>query len=136
MNTAVLAWLRLVRVFQKIDRVSTAQMRCRNLSVAQFEVLAHVDKRAGVTQQDLADALLVTKGNVCQLLDRMEQNGLIRRQQDGRANRLRLTDQGEQLFAELAPRHEELIAERFAALSEDEQRQLLGLLRKLDHALT
>jgi len=33
------------------------------------------------------------------------------------------------------PKQEELVAEQLGALSEDEQRALLGLLRKVDRAL-
>lgn len=132
---AVMAWLRLVRIFQKIDHASSERLRCRGLSVAQFDVLAHVGAAEGLTQQKLADSLLVTKGNVCQLLDRMEGNGLLRRQQDGRANRLYLTDEGRTLFAEVVPAHEDMIAESFATLPATEQAQLLELLRRVDRSL-
>jgi DNA-binding MarR family transcriptional regulator len=132
---ALLAWLRMARVFAKIDRASSDEMRCRGLSLAQFDVLAHVGAREGVTQQELADALLVTKGNVCQLLDRMERSGLILRQQDGRSNRLFPTDEGRKLFNAVVPSHEDRIVDQFAALTAEEQTQLLELLRKLDRAL-
>jgi DNA-binding MarR family transcriptional regulator len=132
---AVLAWLRLVRVFQKIDRLSADHLRCRGLSVAQFDILARLGGAEGITQQELADRLLVTKGNVCQLLDRMEQRGLLVRQQDGRANRLFLTDEGRALRDEVVPAHEAEIAACFETLSRSEQVQLVGLLRDLDHTL-
>jgi DNA-binding MarR family transcriptional regulator len=125
----------MARVFAKIDRASSDEMRCRGLSLAQFDVLAHVGAREGITQQELADALLVTKGNVCQLLDRMERGGLIQRQQDGRSNRLFPTEEGRRVFAAVVPSHEDRIVDKFAALTDEEQIQLLDLLRKLDHAL-
>ncbi len=133
---SILAWLRLARVFSKIDHASSDGLRCSGLSLAQFDVLAHVGASGGITQQELADALLVTKGNVCQLLDRMEQSGLIERQQDGRSNRLYATAEGLRVFHNVVPIHEDRIAEKFGALTCDEQRQLLALLRKLDRALT
>jgi DNA-binding MarR family transcriptional regulator len=131
----LLAWLRLARVFQKVERDSSEHLRGWDLSVAQFDVLARVGATEGIVQQELADALLVTKGNVCQLLDRMEDRGLISRRQEGRANRLFLTDAGRRLFAEVVPAHEVVIAERFSVLSEGEQERLHQLLRKLDKAL-
>src|SRR5260370_7633591 len=78
----LLAWLRLVRAFQKVDRASTESLRCRQLSPAQLDVLAKVGSAEGISQQELADALLVTKGNVCQLLDKMEGSGLLERRPD------------------------------------------------------
>lgn len=132
---AVLAWMRLARVFQKVDRASAEHLRAWGLSIAQFDVIAQIGSAEGLTQQELADKLLVTKGNICQLLDRLEQHGLIRRRQEGRVNHLFLTDAGQQLYQQTVPAQEAFVAERFAALAQAEQTQLLTILRKLDHAL-
>src|SRR5215212_7524426 len=131
----LLAWLRLMRVFQKVDRGSGERLRAWDLSVAQFDVLAHVGASEGIVQQELADSLLVTKSNVCQHLDRMEGRGLILRRKEGRANRLFLTEEGRKLFEEVVPAQQAAIAERFSVLSEEEQAQLYELLRKCDRAL-
>ena len=130
-----MGWLRLIRVYHKVDRASAERLREWGLSVAQFDVLAHVGANAGITQQNLADSLLVTKGNVAQLLSRMEGRGLVERRPEGRTNRLFLTGEGRRLFDEAVPAHEALIAERLSVLSPEEQRRLLELLRKLDRAL-
>jgi DNA-binding MarR family transcriptional regulator len=132
---SVYTWMRLARVFQKVNRASTEQLRAWDLSVAQFDVLAQLGSDEGITQQELADRLLVTKGNVCQLLDRMQQSGLITRRQEGRANHLFLTPTGHALFKQVVPAHEACIAEQLESLSREEQDILLGLLRRLDHAL-
>jgi len=133
---AVLAWLRLARVFQKIDMRSERFFRTHELNTAQFDVLAQVGAARGMTQQELADALLVTKGNISQLLNKLEQTGMITRQQTGRTNCLFLTEQGQALFEVVVPQQEALIADLLAPLSADEQRELLRLLRKLDHSIT
>lgn len=132
---AVAVWLRLARVFQQVNRASNEQMRRWDLSLAQFDIIARVGASAGMTQQELADGLLVTKGNICQMLDRMERGGLIERRQEGRANRLYLTASGQRLFAEVVPAHEAMLTEQFAALTPDEQHALLALLRRVDRAL-
>jgi DNA-binding MarR family transcriptional regulator len=103
--------------------------------VAQFDVLAQVGAAEGSSQQQVADALLVTKGNVCQHLDRMEQSGLIERRAAGRVNRLYLTPAGRRRYEALVPLHEELIAEQFSALGDTELVQLHRLLRKMDRSL-
>jgi DNA-binding MarR family transcriptional regulator len=118
-----------------VERASNEQMRDYGLSMAQFDVLAHVGAVEGVTQTELADSLLVTKGNVCQLLDRMQCAGLLTRRQEGRVNRLFLTDKGRSLFQTVVPMHEDLIAQKIGVLEPVEQSQLLALLRKLDRAL-
>ena len=132
---AVLAWLRLARVFQKIDTRSERFFRSQGLNTAHFDVLAQVGAARGMTQQELADALLVTKGNISQLLSKLEQSGMITRQQNGRTNCLSLTARGQAVFDTVVPQQEALIAELLTPLSDDEQRELLRLLRKLDQAI-
>src|SRR5438477_4591850 len=109
----LLAWLRLVRVFQKVDRAATDSLRCRQLSPAQVDVLAKVGSSEGISLQELADALLVTKGNVCQLLHKMEGSGLLERRPDGRVNRLYLTDRGRRVYFDVVPQHDAMLAEQF-----------------------
>ena len=135
LTPAVLAWLRLARVFAKVDRASAQHLRHWGLRVAQFDVLAQAGAAEDLSQQDLATKLLVTKGNVTQLLDRMQRDGLIVRCQEGRTNCLFLTEKGRRLFDTVVPAQEALIAAQFTPLSDQEQRQLLKLLRTLDHTL-
>ena len=131
----MVAWLRLLRVEQKVSRTLTEDLRRWDLNLAQFDVLARVGGTEGTTQQELAEALLVTKGNVCQMLDRLQKRGLLVRRPDGRANRLFLTDEGRRLFEEVVPVHEALVAEQFSSLSTSERSQLMRLLGSLDRAL-
>ena len=136
-RSAVLAWMRLARIYQKIDRATADHLRADDLSVAQFDVLARVGAREGLSQTELAHALLVTKGNVCQLLDRMEARGLIERRpaSTGRGNRIYLTEHGRCLNRTAVPAQEALIAARFGGLTPAERSQLHALLRKLDRSL-
>lgn len=129
---SVLAWLRMVRFSKRTEHAANEHLRDWGLSLGQFDVLATVGAAEGLMQQELADRLVVTKGNVCQLLDRLEREGVVERRQEGRANRLWLTDRGRALYREVVPAHEDLIARRFAPLSREEQRQLHALLAKLD----
>src|SRR4029078_8803354 len=92
----------------------------------------------GISQQILAQKLLVTKGNVCGLISRMEAQGLVERRcdhEDRRSNMLFLTDKGQTLASKVIPAHEQYILDHMAALSSEEQRTLGGLLRDLDKYL-
>ena len=131
-SVAVLGWLRLARIYQRIDRASADLMRRWDLSVAQFDVLNKLGLHEGITQQELADRLLVTKGNISQLIARMERRGLIRRRQAGRAMRLHLTEDGRRLRDKAVPAQEALVVRHFASLTPDETRALHSLLRRVD----
>ncbi len=134
-RSSVLAYVRLLRVSQKIERGLELQLRRWGLNNAQFDVLAQVGAAEGLTQQELADHLLVTKGNVAQLVARLEGRGVIERRPQGRTNRLYLTEGGRRLFEKAVPEHEALVDERLSALTQEEQRSLHDLLRKLDRSL-
>ncbi|HMO57281.1 MAG TPA: MarR family transcriptional regulator [Roseiflexaceae bacterium] len=133
---AVLSWLRLARIYQKIDAISARHFREHGLSTAQFDVLAQIGANEGISQQQLARTLLVTKGNISQILGRMEQDGLIRRTHAGRANCLYLTDTGRNLYHAAVPAQEVRIAALFDSLSRAEQQQLQRLLRILDRSIS
>jgi len=136
-DVAVLSWLRLARIYHKISADSARRFKEHKppLSTAQFDILAHIGARAGITQQELAESLLVTKGNISQLLDRMERDGLVLRRQEGRRNCLELTAAGRALYEQAVPAQEGAIGDLFAPLSLEEQRTLLDLLRRLDRGL-
>jgi DNA-binding MarR family transcriptional regulator len=131
----VLAWLRLARAYHQIDRASAAHLRAWGLSVAQFDVLAQLHGAGGATQQALADRLLVTKGNISQLLDKLEGAGLIERRREGRTKRLWLTPAGADLAAAVVPAQERLIAGLMGALPPHEADGLRRALRRLERAL-
>lgn len=125
----------MMRVCQQVTHAAAAHLRTWGITPAQFDVLAHVGAAEGIHQQDLADSLLVTKGNITQLLDRMEQCGWLVRRQDGRVKRIHLTPSGRCLFDVVIPAHEAFIACQFAALDLEAQRVLQRHLRVVDRAL-
>jgi DNA-binding MarR family transcriptional regulator len=134
-DPAIVAWLRLARVYQKIDRRTDEMMKTYGLSVSRFDVLNHAGTPEGRTQQELAEALLVTKGNVTQLIDAMERDGLLERRRDGRTKRIYLTDAGRALRSQVVAVQEVAIAAEFSALAPDDLDALARILRVLDRSM-
>jgi DNA-binding MarR family transcriptional regulator len=127
----------MARSYTKVDRKTADHVAGFDLSVAQFDVLAQIGAHEGLSQNRLAEALLVTKGNISQLITKMEARGLVERRPapTGRDNRLFLTERGWQLYREAVPAQEQLIDTCFSCLSRQEQEQLHGLLVKLDRSI-
>jgi DNA-binding MarR family transcriptional regulator len=127
-------WVQVAHAYHRIARRLEQALDRHGLSLAQFEVLAVLHFDAGMTQNELAQRLLVTKGNVCGLLDRMGATGLVERRadpEDRRANRLFLTEQGQTLLAETLPGHLALIKEMLGSLKVAELESLHDLLERL-----
>jgi len=124
------AWMRVMRIHQTLDHRSEDTFRELGLNAAWFDVLARVGAREGLTQIELADSLLVTKGNISQLMVKLEAAALIERRAEGRAQHLYLTAAGRELRARALPRQEAMLADSLSRLSLEEQKELLRLLRK------
>ena len=134
----VLTWIHLMRVYDKMQHRSMRHLAEYDLTTPQFDVLAQLKVNEGISQQALSEQLLVTKGNVCGLIDRLESRGLVERREDPedrRSNRLYLTEEAHALADEVIPAHEDFIRQQMSALREDEQRALHKLLRDLDKSL-
>ena len=107
------------------------RLRVHHLSLAQFDVLAQIGTSEGLTQKELAERLVVTQGNITQLVQKLEARGLVLRPQSGRCNRLSLTAAGRHLRNFLVPRQERAIARLFGPLSDYELETLSRLLRSI-----
>jgi DNA-binding MarR family transcriptional regulator len=130
---AVALWVRMMRLVHAHSGVLNERLRDHELSSAQFDVIAQIGSASRLTQRELADRLLVTEGNVTQLLDRLQRGGYLERHADGRCNRLVLTEKGRTIYRELVPEQNALITRQFSVLSDAEQEELSHLLRKLSH---
>lgn len=94
---AMLVWFRFLRLGRRVTSGVAAELRALGLSIPQFDVLSTLTEREGLTQQELAARLYVTKGNVSGLIDRLVDAGLVERRpipEDRRSHALHLTQQG------------------------------------------
>ncbi|MCU5379233.1 MarR family winged helix-turn-helix transcriptional regulator [Bacillus wiedmannii] len=127
----LLLWFRLSRFYNKSIRETNQHLKEWNVSAAQFDVLAQVGGHNRLMQQELGNKLFVTKGNITQLLNKMEQLEWIHREQEGTTKYISLTEKGKALYEEIVPPQETFQAEQFQNLNVEEQHQLLQLLKKL-----
>jgi MarR family transcriptional regulator, lower aerobic nicotinate degradation pathway regulator len=99
-----------------------------------FGVMTVLDKRAGLTQQDLADESNVDRSSMVAVLDELERRGLAERRSDPADRRKRaihLTDEGRATLEKMRRVASKVGEENFARLSDDERATLHQLLRKL-----
>ncbi len=123
------AWYRVALVHQQAYRRLAERLSRVGLSVAQFDLLAQLvlASPALLTQSDLARRLLVTKGNISGMLNRMVQQGTVLRvddPKDKRSNRITITEQGRELFLAGSLIQQELVREMFKTLSTEQVRFL------------
>ncbi len=93
-------WFRFIRLNRRATNAIAAELKELGLSIPQFDLLSTLTEREGMSQQELAERLYVTKGNVSGLLDRMVEADLVERRAipgDRRSNALYLTKKGRDL---------------------------------------
>lgn len=78
-DLAIRVWFRFLRLESRLQLAVTERLREIDLSVPQCDVLTTLTEAEGISQQDLAQRLYVTKGNISGLLDRLESAGLVER---------------------------------------------------------
>lgn len=127
----VLLWHYLSRFFNNSVRLSNQHLKNWNLTAAQFDILVHIGINERLSQKELGDKLLVTKGNITQLIRKMESAGYIQREREWKTKYLTLTKMGKELYQNVVPQQENFQVSQFNDLSEEEQEQLLYLLKKL-----
>jgi len=117
-------------------------LRDLNLTGAQFNALLVLRDAGpdGLPLSEVGRRLVVTKANVTGLIDRLERQGLVRRDpaaapDDRRVTHARLTEKGGALLEEALPRRRQVLAETFAGLTTEEKAQLIALLTRLRRAL-
>lgn len=128
---SILAWFRLSRFYNESIRKSNQHLKKWGLSAAQFDALAQIRKSGRICQQDLAEKLLVTKGNVTHMLSKMEKLGWVTREREWKTKYITLTEAGRSLLDEALPAQEQFQADQFGKLSIEEKKQLLELLKKI-----
>jgi DNA-binding MarR family transcriptional regulator len=128
-------WLRIMTIHKQVSGEVRRRFREEfDTSLARFDLMANLVRHArGVRMGSLSDRLMVTGGNITQLVDHLEAEGLVERTPDPtsrRASLVCLTPKGRATFRSMARAHEKWMRELFAGLAGDEKKVLLSLLAK------
>jgi DNA-binding MarR family transcriptional regulator len=125
----------MIRTFWTLQSKVEDSLKKHKLTLAQFDLLAMLLGLEGLNQQELADKLAVTKGNMVGLVNRLSRRGFVRRvpsRKGRRANVIRLTAAGRKLVRAALPDHLYLVSAMLSPLTSSEQEKLRTLLRRLD----
>ena len=90
-------WFRLIRLEARMQAAVGERLREIGVSIPQCDVLTTLTEQEGVSQQELATRLYVTKGNISGLIDRLAEAGLVERRStanDRRQHAIYLTEAG------------------------------------------
>ena len=128
--------LKTIIVLHKAERtirnLEAQIFKKHNLTPTQFSVLETLYSKGELRIQDLIDSMLATSGNMTVVIKNMERDGWISRScdpNDRRSFLIQRTDQGEKQIEAVLPEHIANIRHMTALLSQNDQEELVRLLK-------
>lgn len=132
---------RLQQIHVLLDDGDRRSLNDANLSSPQYHLLLHLNKKGGekgLPVTELARLLICTRSNATRLVQRLEQQGLVkltRGTEDRRVVRVALTPEGRTSFVKAQELHRAAVQRRFGALTPDQLQTLADLTQSFVQTL-
>lgn len=135
-HQALKLWLRLLACTTRVEGVIRNRLRTEfATTLPRFDLLAQLEREpGGLTMGELSARMMVTGGNVTGIVDQLETEGLVVRNEhpsDRRAFRVQLTAAGRRQFRRMAAVHEGWVVELLEGWSPAQKTQVHELLAVL-----
>jgi DNA-binding MarR family transcriptional regulator len=130
--TELAAWRGLLRTQAALTKQLDAELiSAHGIPLSSYEVLLHLHEapEGKMRMAELAESVLLSRSGLTRLVDRMEREGLIRREpctEDARGWFAAITDTGREVFARARITHLDGVRERFLSHFSREELALLG----------
>lgn len=132
------AWIELHRANRLLlDNVEAELKKYKLPPLDWYDVLLELnrDPVQGLRQYEIGEKVLLSKHNLSRLLDRLENNGLLGRyacEEDGRGNRIIITDEGKKTLKAMWPVYRNVMQSNFGdKLTNNELQQVAKILSKV-----
>ncbi len=129
-------WLRIVSCSQMVEQEVRSMLRDKyDSTLPRFELLSALDRVPdGLSMGELSSWLMVTKGNVTGIAERLSEDGFIKRSPtptDRRSFCVTLTPKGKKVYKEMEEDYESLLDKLFTDVSLDDSDTFTGVLAKV-----
>ncbi len=119
---------------QAMRNYADQRLKNHDLTVEQLHILKQLFLANGQTQSQLCEGVGKSPANITRILDRLEKKGSVSRKNnpdDRRSILVFLTEEGEELLAEVRVLFEGFSPEVVAGISLEEQKIAMGVLEKI-----
>ncbi|MGI9228943.1 MAG: MarR family winged helix-turn-helix transcriptional regulator [Gammaproteobacteria bacterium] len=133
-------WLRIVSCSQMVELDIRTMLREKfDMTLPRFELLSAIDRvPEGLTMGELSRWLMVSKGNLTGIAERLSEDGYIKREPtptDRRSFVVTLTADGRRLYKKMEIEYEKLLERLFADVPLDDSDLFTGVLVKVKEAV-
>lgn len=133
-SIALKLWVVLNRAVRSVEDALRRQVEGHGLSMTEFAVLEVLHTKGLLPVGGIGDRVLRTSGSMTYVVDKLEKRALLERKpcaEDQRATYIALTPEGRRLIGRIFPGHAAALERATAALSAEEKRGAIALLKKL-----
>jgi DNA-binding MarR family transcriptional regulator len=137
-KTALRSWLKLLSVSNQMRKILHSRlMASHGISLSRFDVLANLYRApsAGLRLSDLSAQLMVSNGNVTQVMAPLVKDGLVIRRAsktDARVATASLSAKGRAAFEAMAADHARWVENLLASISPDDQQKITQILGQIN----
>ncbi|MEQ8307262.1 MAG: MarR family transcriptional regulator [Hoeflea sp.] len=132
-------WIAVARACHVMGQTLARELQPLDIKPPHLDILVNLFRTPGISQQDLADKLLVGRSNLSMLLPQMEKRGLLIRRgdpQDRRVLRLELTPDGTELTEKAIAIQSDLIDRTMKTATTEECNLVGGVMTRMIRELT
>ncbi|TQR20184.1 MarR family winged helix-turn-helix transcriptional regulator [Psychrobacillus vulpis] len=133
-NSALKLFIVLSRAHKVIHECTNQFIQENGINPTEFAVLELLYHKGKQPLQQIGNKILLASGSITYVVDKLESRGYISRvssDTDRRVTFAEITDEGKLFMDELFPRHEKQLVELMSAISEEEKKQAIELVKKL-----
>ena len=134
MMRALNTYTKLMRAAESITARTHWHLSSKGLTISQFGVLEALYHLGPLSQKQIGQKILRSRGNITMIIDNLEKRSLVMRKRDKADRRVfivHLTDNGNKLISKIFPPHATKISDEMSVLSAAEQETLGSLCKKL-----
>jgi MarR family transcriptional regulator, 2-MHQ and catechol-resistance regulon repressor len=124
----------LSKAYKTVMDRAVKDMKQYGLPPSEFMVLELLYTKGKIPLQQIGEKILITSGSITYNIDKLEKKGLLKRVpclEDRRVIYAEMTAAGNELFDRIFPDHSATIHSLMKALSLDEKKVMIDLLKKL-----
>lgn len=136
-DTALKLFVVLSRAQRSVAEHTRRDQERHGLGMTEFAVLEVLYHKGALLVGEVGSRILLTSGSTTYVIDKLEDRGLVRRRpcaSDRRALYVELTAEGEALISRIFPEHARAVERAVAGLTQEEQRTVTELLKRLGRA--
>jgi DNA-binding MarR family transcriptional regulator len=130
-------WVAIGKAAHVVERAITEDLKPLGLKPAHLDMLMNIYRHPGMSQQELAEKLIVGRSNITMLLPSLVARGLVAREgdaKDKRIQRLTLTLAGSELLSEALTIYSALLDRAMATITAEDCNEVGRIMQKMmDH---